>query len=525
MHLALLIRSEIFCLILLLFLQIISKRYRKASNDKSFYILLTIALAHMVLNIAASTVVFITDFENTRSISYIVTIAIFVLFYLSVVVFSSEYLRYTLKLINPNDKSILVKSYIVAAVFMIALPFLKIEFEQVGGTYISSGMAPVACSAVAVLDFIYSFGLMILNRKKIKENVMDVLFPISFVAIGLVLVQAFVSELLSTGMAITLVTIGFFFSSENSGSIFQQKNMIDGISKFKTNADFKNDLEQFNQEFAANKTSKFIIARASMDNLMEINSTLGHPYGDECINVVLDSAIASLTNATKVYRTTGAELTAIYRDKNEDVVKSDLATFRTALKIKSTNLKFTPAVSMGYAVSSETHNNLEEVINAADFSLLQNKEDVNSGSDILDVKGVSINITGLDNYMFDAMTILNDEDHPYVLNLKTNVMRITPKWKEEFGIASDIMYDLPTVWINHIHPDDRQGFIDDFTATVVGKQKEHNKKYRSMNKDGVYIKCFCHGAVYKNEDGVQLFAGHMKTYGPVEDINDDSWVR
>ena len=26
-------------------------------------------------------------------------------------------------------------------------------------------------------------------------------------------------------------------------------------------------------------------------------------------------------------------------------------------------------------------------------------------------------------------------------------------------------------------------------------------------------------------DGVQLFAGHMKTYGPVEDINDDSWVR
>ena len=40
------------------------------------------------------------------------------------------------------------------------------------------------------------------------------------------------------------------------------------------------DLEQFNQEFAANKTSKFIIARASMDNLMEINSSFGHPYGD-----------------------------------------------------------------------------------------------------------------------------------------------------------------------------------------------------------------------------------------------------
>ena len=526
-HPMLMIRAEIFCLILLMFIYIVSKRYKKAFKSSSFSILLSSAIIHIIFNIAASTVVFFTNFEDTSSVSYIVTIVIYVLFYLSVAVFSSEYLRYTLLLLKPeNKKSTYIKSYIVAIIFIVSLPFLKIEFTEIQGTYISTGIAPIACSVVAFVDFIYSFIVMVLYRKRIKENVMDVLFPVSFAAIMLVVAQAFVSEILSTGMAITLVAISFFFSSENPTSIFQEKNKISAEQKFKTNSDFKTDIVALNEEFINNKLTKITVVRSTIDNLTEINSEFGHQFGDDCIDLFLNCAVSSLVYAENIYRTTGAEFTAIYKNKNEDFIKNDLVAFKTSLKINGSNLESKPVVSIGYAVSSETNNSVDEVLNAADYSLFKNREETRGASELTDVEGVSINITGLTNYMFDAMCIAsNDNDHPFIMNLKTNVMRITPKWKEEFDLVSDIMYDLTTVWINHIHPDDRQAFIDDFTATVTRKQKTHNQKYRALNKDGVYIKCFCHGAVFTDETGLQLFAGHLETFGPVKDENDDSWVR
>lgn len=527
MHPVLMIRSEIFCLILLLFIKIISGRYKGALNkNNSFNSLLICAIIHIIFNIAASLIVFYTNFEDHSSISYIATIVVFVLFYLSVAIFCSEYLRYVLLLLHPNNKKgVLIQSYLVAVIFIAALPFLKIEFQEIEGTYISSGIAPVACSVVAFLDFVYAFGLMILNRKKIEENVMDVLFPVSFTAISLIVVQAFISEMLSTGIAITLVTIGFFFSSENPASILQSGNKNSASSELKTNSEFKDDLARYDAEFTQNKLTKFIIARASIDNLMDINSDYGHKYGNECIEMFLKSSISSLVNVEEIYRTTGAEITAIYKNKNEDVVKNDLNSLKTSLKINGASLNYKPLISMGYAVSNETHNNLDEVLKASDYSLYKNKEEVKGGADLVDVDGVSINITGLNDYMFDAMCIAMNNSHPFILNLRTNVMRITPGLKDEFAIASDLMYDLPTVWINHIHQDDRQKFIDSFTSTVARKQQIHDIKYRALNKDGVYIKCHSFGSVYNTDNGLQLYAGHIDIFGPVDDENDDSWVK
>lgn len=523
----LVIRLEVFCLILVVIIRIFSLAYRSNNYDKLFHTILWATLAHLVLNIASSTIVLVPGFNDPGTTLYIVTRVIYYLFYLSIVFYCSLFLKYALMLTRhrKNMKFVNIASYFAAFICLILLFFTKITFERVNDTYISSGVPPVACFAVAFFNFICAFGVMIIYRKQIKENVMKILFPISFTAIFLIFLQSFISELMITGASITLVTIGFFFSSEDTTFAFKQENRKGGIGEIKKNSDFNDDLVKYNEEFISNKQNKFIIARVSIDNLLEINSVTGHPSGSQCIEMVMRNAVDSLINCEALYRSSGVEITAIYKNKNEDIVKNDLFTLKTSLKINSANLEISPVISLGYAVSSETNNNLDEVLNASNFSLYKNRKEPKTGEELLDVNGISINITGLSDYMFDAMCLSNDTDHPYLLNLKTNVMRIAPKWKEEFGLANDIMYDLPTVWINHIHPDDRQNFIDNFTNSVSGKQKEHHLKYRSLNKDGVYVKCYGHGSLYANENGLQLFAGHMETFGIIEDENDDSWVK
>lgn len=515
MYPILILRSEIICLILLLFTAVIVKRYGIRKSNRSFALLLTFAIIHVVFDgITVYTV------NQTDTIPTVVNNICHILFYLSALAFSSEFLLCTFRICMPakKQKQQTIISYALFALYVVCLPFLKIEYTLGNGSYSSAGSAAYMGYACAFINFICAFIVMVISRKKIQTNVVKTLFPVTFVAIIIVVAQVFVRELLFTGAAVTICTLGFFFSDVNPTQVVQQKIAKDSVDSFKTKSDFDKDIIKFNEVFNEDKTKRFIIVRCAIDNIMDVNNNFGHNEGDNYISLCLNTASKTLTNCTELYRASGSEFNAIYIDKDEETVKKDLSSLKTSIKISASSMQYKPSVSAGYAVSSETHNGLEEVVAAAEFSLYKSKEASKNGADLIDdtTEGISINITGLSDYMFDAMCIGNGNDYPYILNVKTNVMRIPPKWQEEFGIANAIMYDLATVWINHIHPDDRQAFIDDFTATMAGKQEKHDCWYRSMDKNGVYVKCHCQGGLFKNDAGIQLFAGHMSTHGPVD---------
>lgn len=511
----LILRSEIMCMIILVFIALASKRYKMGKDNTIFARLLICAIIHVIFDII--TVLTINKIIPT---SDMMNKTIHVFFYLSALMFSSEFLHYILNLVKPNKK---IANHIISYIFVVLyaiivwFPFMTIElYDWVGGTYASSGIAAIAGYGCAFINFIYGFILMFLYRKKIKENIMATLFPMTFVAILLVVFQIFVQSLLFTGAAVTIITIGFFFSSDSPAQVFKQKNKDEALSLIKTNAQYKEDLIKYNEEFIKNKEKNFVFIQISIDNLSNVNDSLGHLIGDDYILQIVESAVHNFKDAVAIYRINGPDFSVVYRESTEEIVKNDIRAFNTDIKVNSSSAPYETKVSIGYAISNDNYNNINEVISAVSYSLYTNRESSRDGSEMIDVEGVSINVTGLNNFMFDALLIADNNDHPYIINLNTNVMRITPKWKEEFGLPNDIMYDLATTWINHIHPDDRQKFIDDFTAAVNGNKPTHDCDYRAMNKDGKYIKCSCHGAPFKDEDGNLLFAGHMYTLGEAD---------
>ena len=66
------------------------------------------------------------------------------------------------------------------------------------------------------------------------------------------------------------------------------------------------------------------------------------------------------------------------------------------------------------------------------------------------------------------------------------------------------------MWLEHIHPDDRQIYIDDINAVFSGKSAHHNCQYRAKNKYGKYIWVECRGSIIRDDEGnPAVFAGLM----------------
>lgn len=514
MYPILILRSEIICFLILTFLLLNVRRY-KLSKDSSFGFLLGLAYLHIVFDVLT-----VLTVNGTIPVSDIVNKIAHVIFYISAMAFSSVYLNYIIKMFYPKYKPLQWFTFGLLVIYVVSIfvfpDFMKIEYIQQKGTLASSGTAAYVGFAYAYANFIIALLVMIINKNKIKENVTYTLVPIAVTVVLLITAQIIEQSFLVTGIGVTLTTFGLFFSNENPAQIFQKKNTIEALGSLKTNKEFLDDLNEYDIEYANHEITNFTFIKCVINNLSDVNNSLGHAVGDEYISIVINKAVSSFKGALDIYRYSGSELIITYKDTDEETINTYIKSFYSAIQISGATLPYEPSASCGYVVSSSNYQSLTEVYKAVDHSLYVNKEADKDGTELLDSNGINVNTAGLNDFLYEAMCVGDNDDHPYILNLKTNIMRITPKWRDDFGLASDIMYDLPTVWIGHIHPDDRQAFIDDFTATVNGTQKEHHCDYRSIDKNGVYKKCSCHGGVFTMLDGTTVFAGHMYVKGDAE---------
>lgn len=508
MYPVLILRTEVVCLLVLLYLLLNAKRYQLGRKDKTFSLLLVIAFVHVLFD--AITVISV---NNQDIISPLANTIFHVIFYVSAMGFTSLYLDLIIKMFYPKFKSKLYIPLIILVLYAVSIftiPAMKINYEDtLKGTFASTGIAAYIGFAYAYLCIIVGLALMVINKNKIKENVMYSLFPISITVVLVITIQIFERSFLATGIGVTLLTVGLFFSNENPAQVLQQRNIVEALDSLKTNNDFYEDLKKYNEEYANEPKPYFAFVKCVINNLAEINNQLGHSVGDDYISLIISKIASSFTNALAFYRFSGSEIMIVYKNVDEKTIATYIKTFYSALLISKANLPYEPNASCGFAGSNENFHTLEEVVKAIDYSVYVSKQESKGGNELFESKGLSVETAGLNDYLYEAMLVGDKDDHPYILNLKTNVMRITPKWRDDFGLTNDVMYDLPSVWISHIHPDDRQAFIDDFTATVNGTQKEHHCDYRSMDKDGVYRNCSCHGGVFTTFDGTVVFAGHM----------------
>lgn len=116
----------------------------------------------------------------------------------------------------------------------------------------------------------------------------------------------------------------------------------------------------------------------------------------------------------------------------------------------------------------------------------------------------------LDHYLFDAFSNASDNIFIYVTDMKTDLSRWSPRAVEYFDLEGEYFYNAKDKWLEHIHPDDRQVYIDDILAVFDGTSAHHNCQYRARNRYGEYIWVECRGSLIIDSEGnPSVFAGLM----------------
>ena len=512
MYPILILREEIVCFIILVFLAFISRAYRMGRDGRIFNRMLTFAMMHVIFDIYT-----VWTVNHTDTLPVINDIA-HVIFYLSAILFANEFLVYTINLFYPEKTKKwhwLSLIPIGLYVLLLLLTVLKIEYEELNGTRASVGSAAIAGFGLAFLYLLISLLVLLRNWKKAGTHLRWILIPMLMILIAAEAVQIMVKEFLFTGGAITVITVAFFFTLENPRAVLERKAMMDALNGIGNRNTYEHDIEGYDAEFKKGRETPFIFLFADISNLRSINGLYGHQKGDEYITRMAVLLLNNLRGAEHLYRMGGDEFLAIYHGTDERTVIRDIRRVHEACRKESEEGNYTAELAMGYAVSDARYKSLRDVLRVADYMMYRNKADIKRDIAMASTQtGTHLNLTGLTDRVFDAMCLTSEEYYPFMTNLETGVTRLAPSLVEVFGLPDEFVVDFMELWQERVHPDDRKEFLEDVTATINGKKQYHYCQYRARTKDGEYVNISCRGGVYHGRDGEpDVFTGYMVNHG------------
>lgn len=115
---------------------------------------------------------------------------------------------------------------------------------------------------------------------------------------------------------------------------------------------------------------------------------------------------------------------------------------------------------------------------------------------------------------FEAFEDSDGKNHIFVCDMDRDYSRWSKSAIEYFGLESEYMYNAGDIWIERIHPDDRDLVKLDIRNVFTGRKNNHKLDYRVLNKNGDYIVCTCRGKVIPKNDGTgKLFVGSIENHG------------
>lgn len=115
----------------------------------------------------------------------------------------------------------------------------------------------------------------------------------------------------------------------------------------------------------------------------------------------------------------------------------------------------------------------------------------------------------LENKLFDLLSTASEDIYMYICDMKRDYSRWSRNTVEVFGV-SEYVYRNGELWMEHIHPDDREAYRLDVEAVFSGKKARHECEYRARTKNGEYVWLKCTGVVQRDENGEPvIFAGMM----------------
>ncbi|HSB67326.1 MAG TPA: diguanylate cyclase, partial [Anaerolineales bacterium] len=87
-------------------------------------------------------------------------------------------------------------------------------------------------------------------------------------------------------------------------------------------------------------------------------------------------------------------------------------------------------------------------------------------------------------------------------NIKKEEIYYSPRWKAMLGYLDHEIGSTPDVWINRIHPDDRDAVIYALTNHINGKTPHFQSEHRILHRDGTYRWMLVRGMAVRDTKGI-----------------------
>ena len=266
-----------------------------------------------------------------------------------------------------------VKFFPAAAIVVLSF-FLPVEYVEGRGTNYSYGPLVFACYGIFAVYCLIALIVALVKYKNLdKKTRLGILPTISLLAI-MVSAQAIIPELLITGAGATFVCIGLFVTVDNPVSVYLEQALWDNATGVRNKNSFERQMSALEKKYQNRQVNiGFIIC--DMNGLKLINDNYGHAEGDKLIKAAATVLLDNLKNAYNVYRIGGDEFAVIYLSPNDETVKAEIESVRTACdNYKDSPIKL--SIAMGYASGTSNSAGFMDIYSRADVLMYENKADI-----------------------------------------------------------------------------------------------------------------------------------------------------
>ena len=122
--------------------------------------------------------------------------------------------------------------------------------------------------------------------------------------------------------------------------------------------------------------------------------------------------------------------------------------------------------------------------------------------------------------IFETYATASRSRYIFLRNMRTNRSRWSPNAVDFFGLPGEYMEGAFQIFVECIHPEDRQSVLEDMNQIYQGIKDEHNMEYRAKGKDGNYVVCLCKAKMIRDDNGeMAYFAGVISNHGIIDNID------
>ena len=241
----------------------------------------------------------------------------------------------------------------------------------------------------------------------------------------------------------------------------------------------------------------FTIAFADIDNLKYCNDRFGHAEGNRYISQVSRHLRMACADHDLVFRIGGDEFVLISPDSSEEALEDRLETCRQAL-IATTSGASSPMVfSFSFGCSRtdpSAGDDRRQMTLDADRKMYGYKLAHCDNIPARPRVGAAVpQGPAISDRVFQALAMTSTDRYFFVWNLDTRESQWSASCIHDFNLPSEHPFDPLPMWLDRVHPDDRDNVEAELNMVLFGGWHFHTMQYRVLSSSGEYATCDCKG--------------------------------